>query len=191
MPKVLVTAGTDGVGKVISDYFSPESLGLGRRSNHDIRDSKIRSEISELSLEYDIFVNHAYSRDLSQVEMLTTVFNLWKKKEKKGYIFSTGTYGTYRDVGLNPYYLEHKEALDKTHTSLCQEVECGQVPFRMTLLRPGMLDTERSRQKPHWRGNGVRGLDIARIIECFYSLPSDLLINDIVIESVVSNEKHL
>ena len=187
--KVLVTAGSAGIGKDIVKYFSPNSLSLSRRNNFDIRIEKTRSDIAELSLEYDIFVNHAFAGDDSQTELLKSIFTLWRETKKAGYIFSTGTYGTYCSNGIDPIYIELKAKLDQAHFDLSRKVEIEDLPFRLTLLRPGMLDTEKSRRKPHWHGNGVRGEDYARIIEFLYDMPRDVQVSNLVIESLKPNAK--
>ena len=109
------------------------------------------------SLEYDVFFNHAYSRDESQNLLLQVVADRWLQENKKGYIISTGTYGTYFSYDLNSEYLSIKKKLDQISQSYSQKIEAGGIPFRMTLLRPGTLDTSRSRQKARWDGasNGV------------------------------------
>lgn len=189
--KVLVTAGSEGIGKDIVNYFSPHALSISRRNNFDIRVENVRSSIAKLSLEFDIFVNHAFAGDNSQAELLKNVFYLWYAVKKTGYIFTTGTYGTYCSKGIDPKYLELKNNLDQTHYDLSRKVEMENLPFRLTLLRPGMLDTERSRRKPHWHGNGVRGEDYARLIEYLYRMPRDVQVSNLVIESLKPNEKSI
>lgn len=181
--KVLVTAGTAGIGKVLVDHFAPLSMGFGRRNGYDIRQESIRKDIAKLSLDFDVFINHAYTRDESQNLLLREVADLWIEQEKTGYIFNTGTFGTFRPDGIDADYIDIKSKLDEIHHQYVQRINQGELTFRMTLLRPGMLDTERSRSKPHWRGNGIRGTDIAQLIQAFYNLPSDLNIADVVMES--------
>ena len=183
--KVLVTGGTDGIGKQIVDYFAPHSRGISRRNGFDISSPQDREKIARLSLEYDVFVNHAYSRDPGQVLLLQQVAECWISLKKTGHIFNTGTFGTFCSRGIDANYLSQKRLLDETSHQYSQRIEAGEVPFRMTLMRPGMLDTQRSRQKPHWRGNGIRGQTICEILKFVYSLPQDVQIADLVVESIL------
>ena len=183
--KILVTAGTDGIGKQIVDYFAPLSMGISRRNGYDIKNPEDRLRIAQLSLEYDVFFNHAYSRDESQNLLLQVVADRWLQENKKGYIISTGTYGTYFSYDLNSEYLSIKKKLDQISQSYSQKIEAGGIPFRMTLLRPGTLDTSRSRQKAHWRGNGIRGETICELIKFLYALPKDVQISNLVMESII------
>lgn len=187
--RVLVTAGSEGIGKEIVDYFAPHGQSLSRRNGFDIREAEAREHIARLSLDCDIFVNHAFAGDESQTELLRIVFTLWRETRKSGYIFSTGTYGTYCSTGIDPKYIELKNKLDQVHFDFSRQIENGDLPFRLTLLRPGMLDTERSRKKPHWHGNGVRGKDYAQLIEYLYRMPGDVQISNLVIESIKPNAK--
>ena len=187
--RVLVTAGSEGVGKEIVNHFAPHAQSLSRRNGFDIRDSEVRNRIAKMSLDYDIFVNHAYAGDESQTDLLKDVFTLWRENRKTGYIFSTGTYGTYCSKGVDPQYVALKNNLDQVHFEFSRKIEMESLPFRLTLLRPGMLDTERSRQKPHWGGNGVRGKDYAKLIEYLYHMPSDVQVSNLVIESIKPNAK--
>jgi hypothetical protein len=186
-PSLLITGGSEGIGKDVVEFFLPHSASLSRRNNFDIRESSVRAKIAEMSLNFDIFFNHAYSRDSSQTLLLEEVYRLWKEKEKPGYIFSTGTYGTYSPQGVAADYVLLKKELDEKNKSLIQELKHLKLPFRMTLLRFGMLDTERGRAKPHWPGYGVTGSEVAEIISSLYHSPSHLLVPDVVIEARASS----
>ncbi|MGZ3726633.1 MAG: hypothetical protein ACXWQQ_12570 [Pseudobdellovibrio sp.] len=180
---LLITGGNTGVGLEIFQHFKPHSKSLSFSSGHDIRDPEIRKQIAEMSLQYDIFFNHAYCLDRSQALLLDEVYQLWRKNNKAGHIFTTGTYGTYAAGGIDPQYITLKSELDELHKEFIQQIKYEKLKFNMTLLRLGMLDTERSRKKPHWPGYGLQGKDIVKLIEFIYGLPKNLLVDDIVFES--------
>jgi hypothetical protein len=186
-PSLLITGGSEGIGKDVLQYFLPQSVSLSRRNDFDIRDASVRSKIAKMTLNFDIFFNHAYSRDNSQTLLLEEVYRLWKEKEKPGYIFSTGTYGTYSSQGVDAGYVQLKIELDEKNKSLIQELKHLKLPFRMTLLRLGMLDTERGHTKPHWPGYGVTGLEVAEIVSSLYHSPLHLLVPDVVVEARASS----
>ena len=180
---LLITGGNTGVGLEIFQHFQPKSKSISFSTGFDIRLPEIRTQIAEMSLDYDIFFNHAYCLDHSQALLFEEVYQLWRKENKSGHIFTTGTYGTYAAGGIDPQYIALKSELDELHKKFVQQLKYEKLKFNITLLRLGMLDTERSRQKPHWPGHGVRGQDIVKLVEFIYTLPKHLLIDDVVCES--------
>ena len=170
--KILVIGGAKGIGKDVVEYFAPNSRNVSISTGHDIRDEKIRRTIANISLEYDAVLNHAYCGDMSQYYMLKEIYDVWKTAMHDGYIFHTGTYSTYSmQWNINSSYPDIKGASDELARKISKQCENNKVRFRCTNLRPGMLDTPKSREKDHWKGNGVMGVDFARTIEFLYDLP--------------------
>lgn len=182
-PSALITGGNMGIGKDIYDYYQPQSQSLSRSNGYDIRLPEVRTRIAEMSLTFDIFFNHAYARDNSQTQLLIEVYQLWRSEKKHGYIFSTGTYGTYSSAGIDPSYIQLKSELDSVHKEFIQQLKFEKLNFRMTLLRLGLLDTEKSRQKPHWPGFALKGNDVATFSQYLYNMPASLLLPDAVLEA--------
>ena len=184
-PSLLITCGVEGVGKDIVDFFAPNSLSLSRRNGYDIGLSKDRQKIIEKSLEYDIFVNHAHNGHFEgQVALLYEVYYAWKKSRKSGYIINIGSYSTYNIGKGFRRYAVLKYALDIASQQCCKEIENGLTSFRMTNIKPGMLDTPKSQKKPHWTGVGIRGGYLAEMIAWLYALPPDLLVPEAVLAPV-------
>ncbi len=182
-PKCLITGGSAGIGRELTEFFAPHSCGVSRATGHDIRIASDRQKIVSLSLQHDVFVNHAFARDQSQEQLLHEVFAAWVVAKKSGHIFNTGTYGTYSPAGIDPEYIKLKKGLDDAHIFYCQKIKHERLNFRMTLLRPGLLDTDKSRAKPKWPGHGVRGVQIAELLLHIYNLPQEVAIEEVVIES--------
>jgi hypothetical protein len=182
--KILVIGGTHGMGKDVMEYFSPNSMNVSRTNGYDIRNGEKRKEIANLSVEYDAVLNHAYCGRMEQYSMLKEIYNCWSEIDHKGYIFHTGTYSTY-SVNWNPKsnYTDMKLATDELAKKISKQCENNIHQFKCTNLRPGMLDTPRSRLKPHWEGNGIKGQDMAKIIEFLYNLPWEVCIPQIVIQA--------
>ncbi|MHA1872620.1 MAG: hypothetical protein ACTSVB_00790 [Candidatus Heimdallarchaeaceae archaeon] len=179
--KILVIGGADGIGKDVVEYFAPDSRNVSRSTGYDINNKEMRSEIALISLSYDAVLNNANSASLSQYFMLKELYDIWNKNNHKGYIFHTGTYSTYSmQWNVNSSYPDFKSSSDELARKISKRCENNKVPFRCTNLRPGMLDTPKSREKDHWKGNGVRGEDFAKIIDFLYQLPEDLCIPQIV-----------
>ena len=183
---VYITGGSEGVGKDIFDHYSPQAKSFSRRTGYDIGKDEDRRRIVEESLECDIFVNFAHNGHYTgQPQLLYDIFALWEEKEKSGYIVNMGTYSTFSSSPKFRRYAVVKKALDIANQQCCKKIENGLVPFRMTNLRPGMLDTEKSRQKDHWEGVGVTGESICKTIDWLVSTPKDLLIPEMVLSPIV------
>lgn len=111
MPKIAITGHTSGLGAALFERFSvsDDVVGLSRSNGFDIRDI---NGICERVKDCDIFINNAYDR-YSQVDLLYSVYNMWKGKDKK--IINIGSLATFgiRDE-LKPYAI-HKIALQEAH----------------------------------------------------------------------------
>jgi NADP-dependent 3-hydroxy acid dehydrogenase YdfG len=185
-PSILITGGSKGVGKEIADYFAPRSMSLSRSNGFDIGSVHARKEIVQKSLEYDIFINHAHNGHFEgQTSLLYELFEAWTQAGKSGYIFNTGTIATYLPQKEFKRYAVIKKALEIANQQCCKKIENGLASFRMTLLKPGMLDSENSRKNTQWQGQTLRGQDIAPLIEYLYSTPKNVLINEMVLTGVV------
>lgn len=182
--KVLVIGGSKGIGKDIVDYFNGKSVS--RETGHNIQAPANRTKIKEMSLDFDIVVNHAFCGDNSQNFMLKELIDHWKFENKQdGYIFHTGTISTYyikHDWNMYSVYKGQGDEIAKRAAKKCQH---GAYPFRVTNIRPGMLDTEKSRNKPHWPGSGVKNTTYIDIIKYLYNLPKEVIIPELVLETRV------
>ena len=198
-PRVLVIGGTRGIGKEIVDYFNGDSIsryggqhpGLETEPGFDIRICEDRKKIAYVSDEYDICVNHAYSDAEeepiggSQAFMLKEIYDRWKETNWNGYLFNSSSDATkiYRmKSGKNMMYSAMKASVNVVSHYISRDVQEGNVNMRYTNIIWGMLDTEKSRSKPHYN-NGVRGEDICKVIETLYYLPEDCLIPEFVMEA--------
>ena len=180
--KILVIGGGSGIGREVIDYFAPDSFNASRSNGFNITIPEDRIEIAEKSLSMDAVLNHAYTGDMSQYYMLKALYDVWSKANHKGYLFHTGTYSTYSmQWNINSPYPDIKGASDELARKISKRCENNKVPFRCTNIRPGMLDTEKSRQKPHWKGNGIRALEFCKLIEFLYNLPEDVCVPHIVL----------
>lgn len=186
--KILVIGGSKGIGKAVCDYFNPDSFSVSRSNGFEIRNAEDRKRIADLSLEYDAVLNHAYCGDHSQSQMLEQLINTWASSNKVGYIFNTGSVSTYynkSDWNMYPVYKNVQDDIIKRAAKKCQNNGFG---FRITNIKPGMLDTDRSRQKSNWLGSGVTGDTFCNIINYLYNLPTYVIIPEIVLETRLPNE---
>jgi len=185
--KILVIGGGKGTGKDVVDYFAPNSKNVSLSTGYNIRNPNRRREIAEMSLEYEAVLNHAYCGEMSQYMMLRQLYNHWKDADHEGYIFHTGTYSTY-SINWDPdsNYTDMKKASDELLKKMSKKCENNKHKFRCTNLRPAMLDTPKSRLKPHWEGTGVTGEDFAKIIEFLFNNVTDGL----CVPEIVLSQKH-
>ena len=183
--KFLIIGGSRGIGHDIALHFKGDSVS--RTNGYNIKNPESRRKIAEKSLDYDVVVNHAYCGDFSQMEMLKELYLLWRDKEKKGYIINTGSTASYRFDNRKDekwwFLASMKKGLDEFINYLSHAATWrGEVDFRITNIRPGLLDTEQSREKPYFK-SGIRGKDYCHLIEYLLSTPEDLIISELVMES--------
>jgi NAD(P)-dependent dehydrogenase (short-subunit alcohol dehydrogenase family) len=186
--KILVIGGSSSIGKEVCENFSPNSFSVSRSNGYDIRKLEDRIKISDLSLEYDAVLNHAYCGDHSQTHMLEALIYKWDENKKNGYIFNTGTVNTYYDRSDWNMYPVHKNLQDDIIKRAAKRCQYNGFTFRITNIRPGMLDTEKSRQKSHWPGSGVTGDTFCNVINYLYYLPNGVIIPEIVLETRTPDE---
>ena len=168
--KVLVTGGNRGLGKHLVDVFGADSAS--RANGFDINHNT--QEIATLSLEYDVFINNAFDgppqeswADFRQAQLYFAVYDAWKTAGKTGWIFNIGSSGQKHIVAPEPRFETYrvaKAALSHASRQGTQSFKQNLVQFRTTLITPDRLDTELSRSRATWTGNGVDLTDISNFI---------------------------
>lgn len=181
---ILVIGGSKGTGKSIVDYFSASSVS--RSTGHDITDADSRTKVAVLSLDYDVVVNHAYTVENNQLDMLESIVAAWIENNKSGIIINTGSIVTYRDIFKDKAewrrYVANKTALDAYCKAVAKRCQENKFKFKITNIKPGMLDTEKSRSKPHFT-TGITGSQYCELVEFIVSLPDNICLPEVVIES--------
>jgi NADP-dependent 3-hydroxy acid dehydrogenase YdfG len=183
--KVLVTGGNRGLGKHLVEAFGGDSLS--RESGYDI--TKHVKEIADKSVMYDVFINNAFDgppqeswANFGQVNVLEAVYDKWKQIGKSGYIFNIGSAGEKHVVAREPgfeTYRVAKAALAHASKQCTASFKANQVPFKTTLITLDRLDTELSRSRANWTGNGVLLRDVATFIEYVTGLSANTCIEEI------------
>jgi len=168
--KVLVTGGNRGLGKHLVEVF--DGTSVSRTNRIDI--TKDYDTIANMSLDYDIFVNNAFDgppqeawANFGQVHVLEAVYDLWNKNNKSGYIFNIGSVGEKHVVAREPgfeTYRVAKAALAHASKQCTASFKASKVPFRTTLITLDRLDTELSRSRTNWTGNGLNLSDISDFV---------------------------
>jgi NAD(P)-dependent dehydrogenase (short-subunit alcohol dehydrogenase family) len=185
--KVLVTGGNKGLGKHLIEEFN--GMSISRVTNHDI--TKHYETIANLSLEYDVFVNNAFDgppqeewANFGQVHVLESVYDLWSKNNKLGHIYNIGSIGEKHIVPREPSFETYrvaKAALAHASKQCTASFKANKVPFKTTLITLDRLDTELSRSRPTWTGNGVNLKDVSNFIKYARTLDYNTCIEEITI----------
>lgn len=183
--KVLVTGGNRGLGKHLVDAFNGESIS---RSN-ELDITKHYQTIANLSLDYDVFINNAFDgppqeewANFGQIHVLEAVYDAWSKNNKKGYIFNIGSVGEKHIVARDPSFETYrvaKAALAHASKQCTASFKANKVAFKTTLITLDRLDTELSRSRPTWTGNGVNSNDISNFIQYAQNLDPNTCIEEI------------
>lgn len=183
--KVLVTGGNRGLGKHLVEVFNGTSIS--RADNLDI--TKDYKSIATMSLDYDIFINNAFDgppqeewANFGQVHVLEAVYDAWSQNNKKGYIFNIGSVGEKHIVAREPgfeTYRVAKAALAHASKQCTASFRASKVAFKNTLITLDRLDTELSRSRPTWTGNGVNLNDISNFIKYAQNLDPNTCIEEI------------
>ena len=184
---MLVTGGNRGLGLTLVNHFSADSIS--RADGLDI--TKDTKAIAEKSLDYDIFVNNAFDgpphepwANFAQTNLLYEVYQLWKANGKQGYIFNIGSVGEKHIKEPEPMfetYRTSKAALAHASKQCTAAFKNDLVRFKSTLITLDRLDTDLSRSRPSWTGNGVSCQDVAKFIEYATGINSNSCVEEISI----------
>ena len=183
--KMLVTGGNRGLGKHLVETFSADSVS--RENGYDI--TKNIKEIADKSIMYDVFINNAFDgppqeswANFAQTNLYMAVYDKWKAAGKAGYIFNVGSVGGKHIVSPEPRFETYrisKAALEHASKQGTQAFKTNLVPFKTTLLTLDRLDTELSRSRPSWTGNGIHLNDISNFIEFTKTMSPNACIEEI------------
>ena len=184
--KMMLIGGTDGIGKQIVERFNADAYSR-KHGGYDIDRAQDRQELAEESLNYDVCIVHAHDPGTdAQARATHRIAQMWEKEGKGGYIFTTGSIMTYRTPKRNDYntirYISAKSQLDTTVKQISLRYEEGQCKFRITNIRPGFLDTPKSRAKDYFT-EGITGDEYCDIIEFLINSPKRLIINEMVVNA--------
>ena len=183
--KILVTGGNRGLGKHLVEEFN--GVSISRTDGIDI--TRDYEYIAKLSLDCDVFVNNAFDgppqeawANFGQVHVLSSVYDLWSKNNKSGHIYNVGSIGekhvVARDPGFETYRIA-KAALAHASKQCTASFKANKVPFKTTLITLDRLDTELSRSRPTWTGNGINLNEIADFIKYNQTLHPNTCIEEI------------
>jgi NADP-dependent 3-hydroxy acid dehydrogenase YdfG len=182
--KYMITGGSRGLGANLVKHFNGDSFCRG--NGYDITTDVPR--LAEASLTYDVFINNAFDgpfqepwANFAQTNLLYAVANLWKENNKAGYIINIGSVGSQGVTAPNPSfetYRVSKAALEHASKQGTQAFKQNVVPFKTTLITLDRLDTDLSRSRPNWTGNGIVLQDITDFIKYAVTVSSNTVIEE-------------
>ena len=185
--KVLITGGNRGLGKHLVETF--DGVSVSRADGIDI--TRDYDTIANMSLDYDVFVNNAFDgppqeawANFGQVHVLEAVYDAWSKNSKSGHIYNIGSVGEKHVVAREPSFETYrvaKAALAHASRQCTASFKANQVPFKTTLITLDRLDTELSRSRPTWTGNGINLKDVSNFIKYAGTLDHNTCIEEITI----------
>lgn len=170
-PKYLITGGNRGLGLELVNLTNGDSVS--RTTGYDI--TKDIDKIVQESLKYDVFVNNAFDgpphemwANYAQTNIYMAVYTAWKAANKSGWIVNIGSVGAKTIVAPEPEFETYrisKAALEHASRQGTQAFKQNIVPFRTTLINLDRLDTELSRSRSNWTGNGINLEDIYNFLD--------------------------
>jgi NAD(P)-dependent dehydrogenase (short-subunit alcohol dehydrogenase family) len=185
--KIMVTGGNRGLGLALCERFDADSYS--RSNGFDITQNA--QDLAQRSLAYDVFVNNAFDgpfqetwADFAQTKLLWHVADLWRQNQKDGIIINIGSVGTETVTAPNPgfeTYRVAKAALKSHSLQWTRAFKDDQVRFRTTLLTLDRLDTELSRSRPTWTGNGVSLDEVGDYVDTILRSRANTCIQEIVV----------
>jgi NAD(P)-dependent dehydrogenase (short-subunit alcohol dehydrogenase family) len=184
--KYMITGGNRGLGEAFVKHFNGDSYS--RTTGYDI--TKDLDKIAIASLEYDVFINNAFDgpfqeswADFGQVKLLYQVADLWRQNDKEGYIINIGSVGSESVVAPNPTFETYrisKSALKEHSRQWTRAFKENQVLFKTSLLTLDRLDTEVTRSRPTWTGNGQSLTDVCNYVDLIVGSANNTCIEEIL-----------
>ena len=183
---MLLTGGNRGLGLHLVEKFNARSKHRG--NGYDITKADDIARIAQESLQYDVFVNNAFDgppqeawANFAQSQLYFAVYDAWKDAEKSGHIFNIGSSGCKNVVAPEPRfetYRVSKAALEHASKQGTQAFKQNLVLFKTTLITLDRLDTELSRSRATWTGNGIDLTDISNFIQYAVTVNSNTVIEE-------------
>ena len=136
--KYAITGHTNGIGKAFSELpeVKDNFIGFSKSNGYNIKDVEDRRKIIKESIDYDVFINNAYTL-YYQTDLLYELHKKWKDSDK--IIINMGSNTTDGMKDFPHTYTAHKASLETASLQLSNTKDI----CRVALLKFGYVGTER------------------------------------------------
>ena len=177
---IAITGHKNGIGKAIFNLLKKEGhfvVGYDIEEGFDIEDVSTQQEILDLSKDFDVFINNAYS-GTKQSELFDELFNLWRTDDTKT-IVNINSRSKYDGVRTTLYGADKKH-LD--HIAQSNVFSDRHKRVRVININPGYVDTDMipDRAKDY---NKLTPMKVAETIKWCLDQPQEVEINELSIWS--------
>lgn len=173
--KIAITGHTSGIGKALFTMLSEQGhdvSGFSRSNGYDIDVYENRQALLTQIIDYDVFINNAYSP--GQTDMLSEIINLWEDKDKL--IINLSSKATMMDFVLpgEENYVTEKQLQNQILNERLFK------PFpQITNLIIGLTDTPMTDKLV---GKKLQPCKIASIVEFLITNQQDFAMQQLVID---------
>ena len=182
--KVMLVGGLNDFTQEIVNRFSADYYS--RSNGYNIDDDDIRNTLAVKSLDYNVLILHTYTIHNSQTLLLQDVLRQWMDNDHDGQIIVTGSssshFVSYKPNPAHWVYTSQKSSLDMLCKMVSKKCTEGKYKFKISVIKPGMLDSEKSRNKSYFI-KGVNNKVFTDTLEYIINLPKDIHIPEIVLET--------
>jgi hypothetical protein len=174
--KIAISGTSDGFGNYASLMWG---------NTHDVIKIDLRDEIDVILSQVtscDVFLNHAYSKDVKQSLVFFELFEKWKNLEKT--IINFGTSAVHEDGCFSPMYVSNKKHL----INLSQTLNISN-PFkkvRVINFNPSTMENNKLFGDDFTK---LKFEDLFKILNFVIELDYNIEISDITIKSTTRQEK--
>ena len=175
--KIAISGTSDGFGNYAS-------LMWGK--THDIIKIDLREEIDTILSQVascDVFLNHAYSKDVKQSLVFFELFEKWKDLEKT--IINFGTSAVHEDGCFSPLYVSNKKHLKNLSQTL--NIANPYKKVRVINFNPSTMENNKMFGANF---NKLKFEDLFKILNFIIELDHTIEISDVTIKLTTRQEKN-
>lgn len=174
--KIAISGTSDGFGNYASLMWG---------NSHDVIKIDLRDEIDVILSQVtscDVFLNHAYSKDVKQSIVFFELFEKWKNLEKT--IINFGTSAVHEDGCFSPMYVSNKKHLINLSQTL--NISNPYKKVRVINFNPSTMENNKLFGDDFTK---LKFEDLFKILNFVMELDYNIEISDITIKSTTRQEK--
>lgn len=173
--RIAVTGVSSGFGKYLISNLEG-SYGVSLRQ-------PVEELIKQISTA-NILINHAYSNDTKQSQLLYEMFNLWKDEDKT--IVNFGSAAILENATFDPMYVANKKHLNNLSNSLV--ANSSYKKLRVINFNPSTLENNKIFPENY---NKLEFEQLLKILKFIIELPQSVEVSNIVISNTQRLKKDL